>query len=187
MKAENNRWMIWAIVILAAMNTATFVTILYNRTKSSKETTLPAGEIIQPERSSLRFSGRYFRDHLDLNRDQMTRFTEINPPFRQKARNINIKMVRIRQQMLGEMAGHNHDLSRLNALSDSIGFLHAELKKLTYNYYLDIKKICDSSQQEKLEQMFSVMFAADAGMGGYGRGGPQGRRSGRRANNHFEY
>ena len=44
-------------------------------------------------------------------------------------------------QMLKEMAGETSDNARLDALSDSIGILHAELKKLTYRYYMDFKKI----------------------------------------------
>ena len=65
--------------------------------------------------------------------------------------------------MLSEMAADNYDTIRLNTLSDSIGYLHADLKKVTYKYYLDIKNICDQQQQQKLEQLFAECLQATAG------------------------
>ncbi len=38
MKTENKyRWMIWAIVILAVMNIATIITVIYNRNRTGNE------------------------------------------------------------------------------------------------------------------------------------------------------
>lgn len=68
-------------------------------------------------------------------------------------------------------------------LSDSIGYLHSNLKKLTYRYYIDIKSICNQEQQKKLEQLFGEIFASDMHMGQNGKGNPNGRRYGRRFNN----
>ena len=81
------------------------------------------------------------------------------------------------------MTAEKCDTIRLNTLSDSIGILHSNLKKATYKYYIDIKNICDTQQQEKLEQLFGGMFAGDGRMGKYGKGGQQGRRRGRPFNN----
>ena len=113
----------------------------------------------------------------------MSRFVEFNPAFRENVRNINMDLNLLRQKMLSEMAAENCDTIRLNTLSDSIGILHANLKKVTYKYYIDIKNICDQQQQEKLEQLFGGMFASDGRMGQYGKGGQQGRRRGRQFNN----
>jgi hypothetical protein len=85
--------------------------------------------------------------------------------------------------MLIEMAAIKSDTSRLNMLSDSIGHLHSNLKKLTYGYYLDIKNICNPEQQKKLEQLFGEMFTNDAPMGFPGRGMHGGGQHGKRFNN----
>ena len=38
MKTENKySWMVWAIVILAVMNIATIITVIYNRNQAGKE------------------------------------------------------------------------------------------------------------------------------------------------------
>ena len=135
------------------------------------------------ESASAKFSGRYFRDHLGFNQQQMNRFVEFNPAFRRQIMHINTELAGQRRRMLLEMSTGTSDTSKLNQLCDSIGHLHASLKKYTYKYYLDIKNICDKQQKVKLGQMFDEMFAGDMPAGHPGKGRPMGRRSGRNTNN----
>lgn len=184
MKTENKyTWMVWAIVVLGVMNIATILTVIHNRNQAAKEIIVAEGDQSMTEAGSTKYSGRWFRDELNLNREQMSVFVEFNPLFREQVRNINNNLNLFRDQMLSEMAAENCDTRKLNTLADSIGYLHANLKKVTYKYYLDIKNICDKQQQKKLEQLFSGMFASDGRMGQYGMDGPNGRRYGRRFNN----
>jgi len=175
--------MIWAIVILAVMNISTLVTIMYHKYHSDKTETVSTSDPKQLETDSEKFSGRYFRDQLDLSSEQMDKFKEMNPVFRPKARSITIELAEKRKQMLVEMSAANSDTTRLNALSDSIGLLHSDLKKITYRYYLEIKDICNHEQQRKLEQLFGEMFTNDSQLGYPGNGGPRGGRQGRRFSN----
>lgn len=172
--------MIWAIVILAVMNISTLVTIMYHKYQSDKTETISASDPKQLETDSEKFSGRYFRDQLNLSREQMDKFKEMNPIFRPKARDITIELAEKRKQMLIEMAAAKSDTARLNDISDSIGQLHSNLKKITYKYYLEIKGICDPEQQQKLEQIFGEMFTNDSQLGYPGKGGPRGWQQGRR-------
>jgi hypothetical protein len=174
------RWMIWAIFALALLNITTIVTVIYHRNHSRQELTVPETGRIQIENASIRYSGRYFRDQLNLSNEQMARFREFNPGFRQHVRDINIELNNIRRRMLTEMSSSYSDSVKLNLFSDSIGHLHADLKKLTYRYYLDFKEICNKDQKEKLDQLFGEMFASDIQVGRYGPGGPYGRGRGRR-------
>ena len=181
MKPENRtRMMIWAIVVLAVLNITTILTIFYRRHDPDAEITVPVSGTNVGENSSVRFSGRWFRDELDLNSEQMNRFREFNPAFRQQVRDINAELNDLRQQMLDEMSSSDNDSVRLNMLADSIGYLHADLKVLTYRYYRDFKAIINGDQKEKLDNMFGEMFAADVQTGRYGPGGPYGRGRGRR-------
>ena len=184
MKTENKTgWMVWTIIILAIMNISTLLTIIINRNQTVQTETVNTTEQVQSEIASQGYSGRYFRDILSLSRTQMDRFTEFNPVFRQQAREVNIELTNKRDRMLTEMAAQNSDRIKLDMLSDSIGYLHANLKKLTYRYYMDIKNICDTEQQKKLEQLFGEIFASDLPMGQHGRDGQNGRRYGRKFNN----
>ena len=184
MKTDNKyALMIWAIVILAIVNISTVATIMYHKYQSEKTETTSVSDQKQLEADSEKFSGRYFRDQLYLSREQMDKFSKINPVFRPKARDITIELAQKRKQMLIEMAAAKSDTLRLNALSDSIGQLHSNLKKITYRYYMEIKSICDQEQQRKLEQIFGEMFTNDSPMGYPGKGGPRGWQKGRRFDN----
>jgi Spy/CpxP family protein refolding chaperone len=185
MKPENKQTiMIWAIVVLALMNVTTLVTIVYHQSQSTKLEVVQGENQKQMDSSMVRFSGRYFRDELNFNNTQMNRFREFNPAFRIHARSIILDLAEKRKQMLSVMSAKNSDTIKLNALSDSIGILHGQLKKITYSYYLDIKKICDDKQQQKLEQLFNEMFVSDTPLGFPGKGGMNG--NGRQAGNPFK-
>jgi hypothetical protein len=184
MKAVNkNNWMVWAIAVLALMNLATLITVVYHRNKSVDSEVVALPDQAKSESTSVKYSGRYFRDELNLSDEQMKMFSEFNPEFRQKVMAINRSLDSKRHEMLIEMAEKNYDTNRLNLLSDSIGYLHASLKKQTYLYYMHFKSICNEQQQKKLEQLFGEMFSSDAQIGQHGRGGQGGRRYGRRTEN----
>lgn len=175
--------MVWAIVFLAAMNVATIVTVLRNRNLTREENFVDDGSQSQQETGAIRYSGRWYRDQLNFNSEQMNRFAGFNAAFREDVQSININLNLLRQKMLDEMASEETDTLRLNQLSDSIGSLHSNLKKVTYKYYTDLKTICNEQQKEKLEYLFSGMFSIDGPMGSYGRGNQQGRRRGWQFNN----
>lgn len=173
MKAlKNQSWMVWAIVFLAVMNVSTLVTIAYNQKQPEKQVEGVTVGQTQLEADAEKFSGRYFRDKLQLDSEQMNRFRTFNPIFRSQARAITVELGRLRREMLTEMSATKSDTLRLAKLSDSIGNLHRDLKVLTYRYYLDIKTMCNASQQNQLQILFSTMFTNDAPMSFPGRGGP---------------
>jgi Spy/CpxP family protein refolding chaperone len=169
----NNRQIIlvWSIVILAVLNISTLATIAYHVYQEKQaEPVLGNTNTKQLETDTEQFSGRYFRDQLGFTADQMERFRAFNPAFRQEARAITLQLAENRKQMLDEMAREHSDTTKLNQLSGAIGTLHGRLKVLTYKYYLDMKHICTSEQQIRLEQLFRYMFKTDFQMGYPGAG-----------------
>lgn len=179
--------MVWALVFLAVMNISTLATILYHQRQSIKPAEPTTENQAQLEADASKFSGRYFRDKLQLDSEQMDKFRTFNPVFRTQARTITVELVRLRQEMMNEMSASHSDTIRLTKLSDSIGFLHRDLKKLTYRYYMDIKNMCNTAQQKQLQLLFNSMFTNDttvcsSGNAGPGRGQGNGRHGGRMIN-----
>ncbi|HEX2922294.1 MAG TPA: periplasmic heavy metal sensor [Bacteroidales bacterium] len=172
---KTNKYLVLTIILLLVVNISAVVTMIYHNRQEIK-TTNRTMAILPESRESMQYSGRWFRDKLGFNREQMTKFQEFNPAFRQKVRSINIEMNKMKREMLDEMNAENIDTLRLNALSDSIGGLHAELKKVTYSYYFDLKEICNSEQQKKLQQVFTSIFEGTIIPAGPGKGMQQGRR-----------
>lgn len=187
MQTKKQKVIIWLIVILLVMNVSTFISIAYHLKQTKKmETAVQVGQK-KSEIEAEKYSGRYFRDQLKLDANQMDIFRQFNRIFRQKARSITLELADKRKMMLEEMTTTDSDSSRLMVLSDSIGILHGQLKHLTFTYYLDIKKICNKDQQVLLQELFKQIFLNDAQMGYPGgpgngnhkgvnqRGGGQGR------------
>jgi Spy/CpxP family protein refolding chaperone len=106
----------------------------------------------------------------------MEQFKLFNPSFRQNAGSINVGLIRLRNEMLEELAKPVSDSSYLKSLADSVGMLHSDLKKITSRYYLDIKNICTPEQQKQLELIFREVFSKDNQMGPQGPG-PHGKRN----------
>jgi len=184
MKIENKQnLMVWAIIVLVIMNLSTIITIAYHQRQSDKSVVSTTADPKQLEVNADKFNGRFFRNQLNFSDEQMEKFRQINPLFRPKVRDITIELAQKRKQMLQEMSAVNCDTIRLNALSDSIGYLHSNLKKLTYRYYLDIKGICNSEQQKNLELLFSDVFNNDVSVSSPGQGGQRGRQYGRQFKN----
>lgn len=175
---KNQAWMVWAIVFLAVMNASTLATILYHQKQTDKPVENTELNKQRLEADAEKFSGRYFRDKLQLDHDQMARFRSFNPVFRTQARAITVQLGALRRQMLKEMSAAQSDTLRLASFSDSIGILHRDLKKLTYRYYLDIKNLCNDTQRRELQTLFNTLFTNDAPMGYPGRGTGKGNGQG---------
>ncbi len=136
------------------------------------------------EENTQAYTGRYFRDMLQLNNSQMNEFRSVNGTFRDHAREINIHLIELREGMLREMQKSTPDINSLDAYSDSIGLLHSELKRCTYRYYLGIKEICNPTQQQELNRIFEEFFIHDLHMGQHGNRGSQGNNGRKRYGQH---
>jgi Spy/CpxP family protein refolding chaperone len=161
----------WIIILLLIMNVSAIVTMLYHKSQEEKAEIVSGNPVAAIQSGpTMKYSGRRFRDELGLTSDQMREFSRFNPIFRQKLRDLNIRLLRKRQEMIDELAVDKSDTTMLNSLSYSIGELHSELKKATYAYYLEFKRICTPEQKEKLNSIFNNMFEGETPVVGPGRG-----------------
>jgi Spy/CpxP family protein refolding chaperone len=159
MKTENKySILVWSVVILVVLNISTVATILYQKHSAQNQGSADQNNNFSGRDRQDSFSGRYFRGKLNLTPEQLQEFQKFNPEFRNKAREINMQLYDLRNRMLQEMAVEKNDTAELNAISDSIGKLHGDLKKLTYRYYLDLKHICMPEQYPMLEDIFTETF-----------------------------
>lgn len=173
MKERTTKYLVYAVIFLAVLNIATFSTIGYHIYRSHKE---GSGAESGMKTGNQSFTGRYFRDRLELTPMQMNQFRPVNDLFRDNARRINRGLVLQRQQMLNEMKKEQPDTIKLNSMADSIGTLHTDLKRWTYRYYRDINQICTEDQKEELNKIFEAFFINDLHMGNRGNGRFRGPR-----------
>lgn len=163
--------LIWSVVVLLVLNVSTLATIGFHAfQKNTISNTSQTANASKSYFSSEKFSGRYFRDYLGLNNDQMNDFFKINQSFRREAFSIYEKLDEIRKNMLEEMSAEKSDTLKLNELSTELGSQHARLKVISFQYYLNIKEICTAEQKLKLKDIFKNFFETEAPAGFPGPG-----------------
>jgi len=156
--------LIWAIIILIAVNLATIISgIIYSSKRRSAESVIT--EIPYNQRAD------FFNRQIGLTIEQSDHFMEFNREFNQEARVLTNNMSSLRYTMLRELAKTNPDELKLDEICLNIGTLHSQLKEATVDYYLKMKSVCDVRQQESLNLLFESLLDPDGIIYGRGRGG----------------
>lgn len=149
------RILIWIIVILFATNLSMGVSFLYHKKQDSKF--IEQMEEVAIEMPSERRT-RFFREQLNLQRNQMDTFRELNRSFNRTAWQITHQLESLRIEMVRELGKDNPNKKTLKSISTQIGELHTNLKDETINYYLKMKEVCSDEQKEKLNEIFISML-----------------------------
>lgn len=157
-ESRKSRFFLWVVIIFIIMNAATIATILFYVLQPGKTARAYIPNYLQSERRAQKFSSRYFQEQLNLSDEQHAAFRKMNPAFRQETRNIVQNINILRKRIFDELTAPASDTIYLYQLSDSIGQLHGQLKKLTCRYYLNLKRICNDEQQKKLEILFQPVL-----------------------------
>ncbi len=167
-KSNKYRILIWIIVILLATNISMGVSFVYHKIQDKKMLEHPEEAAIEiPAQRRTRF----FREQLNLNRDQINQFRELNRNFNQNAWQINHQLEALRIDMISELGKEGPDRAKLDSISNAIGGLHIQLKEVTIDYYLQMKEECNEEQQAKLNDIFMSMLKqnGDVKLPQYGR------------------
>ncbi|MFW6246030.1 MAG: Spy/CpxP family protein refolding chaperone [Tangfeifania sp.] len=149
------RILVWIVVILVVTNLSVGISYLYHNQQDKmpdEQVEQAAIEIPTQQRA------RFFREQLNLSREQVDSFRVLNRDFNRTAWNITHELQTLRFKMVQELGVHNPNREKLDSISSEIGMLHKELKNETINYYLALRKVCDENQQQKLNDIFMAML-----------------------------
>jgi hypothetical protein len=149
------KWLVWAVIVLFLMNAVTLGTILYHNYKQDRgiDTTSIANSF-----SGNAMNGRFFRQALGFNDDQMAVFQEANQRFRPQTMALTLSIDSLKSEMFTEMKKQAADTMKLDSLSKKVGDLHGQLKHETYQFYLKLKSVCSQQQQLELDKVFEPLF-----------------------------
>nr|WP_319510825.1 periplasmic heavy metal sensor [uncultured Draconibacterium sp.] len=168
------RILIWVIVILSATILSMGVSFWYHKHQDKKVAAEKQQQVEMPSEQRTRF----FREQLNLQPEQVNTFRDLNRNYNRNARRLSDQLTLLRFDMVEEMAKTDADTTKLHAISDEMGELHKSLKNLTVDYYLDMKAVCDATQQEKLKEIFLSMTKTEEDVSLPRRGNRQhGRRN----------
>ncbi|EOR93399.1 hypothetical protein ADIARSV_3478 [Arcticibacter svalbardensis MN12-7] len=163
---DKNKFLTWAVVVLALLNLSTIGTIVYHIITEKNEMSKSSERYASP------LNGQDFIETLDFTHEQKEQFCLLNDSFRASVRDINKELDLHKNSLFTELRKANTDTVACNRISDEIGVLHKLLKVKTYQFYLDVKKTCRADQQEKLNAVFAPIFTFDERLGSkYGKKG----------------
>jgi hypothetical protein len=148
-----NRLLIWLVIFLLVLNISAISSIIFHRLREPENVSLPFRPP-GPAEERIPGDGRFLRGFLELDRQQYEHFRMNRHAFQAKAWNITEELRKKKIEFLEELNKKDPDTGRIEQISEEIGQLHKALRLETGEYYLELKKICNDEQQQKLHHFF---------------------------------
>lgn len=168
--------MLWlAVALLAMLNATTVGTIIYHNMQDGDD---EVSIVLEPDAPPL--NGRYFKQVLGFDSQQMEVFRASNRSFRSQANGIVSTINAQKESLFAELQRPAPDTSRINKIAEEIGRSHTALKRATAQFYLSLSHVCSAQQKGKLEAIFTPLFRETPTSGGCGGNGAcRGNRDGK--------
>jgi hypothetical protein len=145
----------WIIALLLILNLSTIGGLIYHHYQDTEE---EQQALILDVQSDSRLTGRYFRQVIGFDDDQMEAFRKANRKFQPTANQIVFTIDSLKLEQFKELKKQTSDTVRLLNIAEEIGNQHSALKNVTNRFYLEIKKVCNDNQCQKLEEVFHPLF-----------------------------
>lgn len=153
------RFSAWLVIFLLVVNIAAISTILFH---------IYSGDP-SPATVEISETGNILFNQLGLDADQKESYQTLNREYNQQSQKILDALTEKRSEMLAELTEEIPDTAILNAIAFDIGKLHTNLKRLTIQNFIGLKKICTPEQQQQLSKMYYDMLECEGHYKGYGR------------------
>jgi hypothetical protein len=155
---NKTKLLVWAVALLAILNITTIATIIYHNQHENEDNQ----SVVLSEDGNEVLNGRYMRQIVGFDTQQMNAFRTAKHEFQPVANNIVFKIDSLKNEMFEELNKAKTDTAKLDVLSTQIGVLHAELKMKTDRFYLNIKSVCKPDQFIKLKKAFTPLFCTES-------------------------
>lgn len=169
---ERTRLYLFVIIILVIFNIATIVAIIYHLRAEHRG--------MRPDREESRDRGKHLADKIGFDKIQAVQFDTLRAEFGRKAKAIMGNIQEKKLEILSEFTSENPDTTKLYQITREIGNLHGEMRRLSIDHFMSVKKICNPEQKTKLLDLFRDMMKMEGGHPGFDRqlrhGGPMNRK-----------
>lgn len=103
-------------------------------------------------------SQEFLKKELNLNQAQFDSISSLDKINFEHYQRILQRLCKNRNLLLKEVSKPNPDKKEIKRITLHIGHLHTGLKRQTVNHLLNIKKVCNEKQKEKLELLFEEIL-----------------------------
>ncbi|MDD4052198.1 MAG: periplasmic heavy metal sensor [candidate division Zixibacteria bacterium] len=145
------RFWMGGIIVLVALNIALMAFIWYDRAPRADR---PPDGMAPPGRPG----GDFMVRELELNPEQARTVRALHEQQVLRSDTIRAEIRRLYKEIVTELFSAAPDSSRIRQLSDAIGSQQAEFDRGSFNIFLEIKRICDAGQQEKLQRLITELL-----------------------------
>lgn len=122
----------------------------------------PSADKFQKERISpkqeISHIKQLLKEELGFDETQTNLYLKMQSEQREKVLQLQNEIQQIKKQMFDEVLEDNPKPTLSDSLLTLTQDKMAELEKLTFNYFLDLKKLCKPEQQDKLKFLIGEFF-----------------------------
>jgi len=150
---KQKRNLIFTIVFLVILNIITLLLLWFGRPQNNLR-----GGSRGPEHNSEHIQ-RILNKELGFNDLQAKKYIKMRDKHRQNTKQLNEDIKKLKKEMFDQALKDNNQ----STLSDSLLHLtqvkQAEMERMTFQHFLNLKKLCNPDQQKILQQLIHKLFA----------------------------
>jgi len=150
---KKNKLLIISVIVLALLNIATLITIWF----SPRERKPHFPDHHQPQQRIIR---NLLINELHLSDIQMHAFEKSGDIHFHNSRAILDKIHKNKTDMFDELFKDIPDTTKISGYLKEIGTDQSELEKLTFDHFLELKKLCNQEQKIKFKSLLKDMLMA---------------------------
>ena len=157
---SKNKVVFWLLIFLVAINLTVLITfaLFYSRKTNI------------PNENSVEKPGMALRRELSLTPTQSEQVEIILAEYRNSTETVSFSIRDYRAQLLEELAKDKPDTTLLNRSANEICSLQKLMQKASIKQYLELKKICNSDQCQRLSYLYFELYGFQGRGQGMGRG-----------------
>ncbi len=103
--------------------------------------------------NDLRSAQHFLERELLLTEDQIEEFGKLRSQYFSDSRNIVEEIHKLKREIMDELFLPSPDSSKVAGISENIGEKQAQLERLNFYHFLELKAICQPGQEEKFRRL----------------------------------
>jgi len=157
---KEKRYLWTAIIILVLMN-LTALTILWLGRPEGRG---PQGGPQDPGADKMRIQ-QMLKKELGFDLTQTEQYLKMRHEHREKSRHLEMEIRELKKEMFDEVLQENPQPVLSDSLLKLVQEKQAYLEQLTFQHFLDLKKLCKPEQQDKLKLLMRELFRQNSPRG----------------------
>jgi hypothetical protein len=146
---QKNRYLWFSVVSLVVLNLILLALLWLGRPSRSGRMPPPQ----KPERIR-----ELLKEQLNFSDEQVQRYLELREQHHQRARQLEAEIRDLKREMFSQVLDEQAPAAVSDSLLNLVLEKQAELEKVTFQHFLDLKSLCGPGQKEKLKVLMGEVF-----------------------------